>query len=120
MAKKPRYDMEKLFQALGNETRLRLLNLMGGREVCVCELVEALELPQPKISQHLACLRSVGVVEARREGKWMHYRIVTPPHDGAEKVLRATLKWLKKDRIMLADRGKLTPVCCAASVPEER
>lgn len=90
--------MERLFLALSNETRLTLLHLLGDREVCVCELVDALRQPQPKISQHLACLRSVGVVEARREGKWMHYRIVAPPHKRAKRILDETLTWLKEEK----------------------
>ena len=71
--------MERFFQALGDNTRLRLLNLMGDQEICVCYFVEILDQPQPKISRHLAYLRSAGIVAARRDGKWMHYRIVMPP-----------------------------------------
>lgn len=97
MRKTERYDMAQLFLALSNETRLRLLHLIGAREVCVCELVEALDMPQPKISQHLACLRSVGVVEARREGKWMHYRLIRPACKPACAVLDATLTWMQSD-----------------------
>ncbi|MGA9718757.1 MAG: metalloregulator ArsR/SmtB family transcription factor, partial [Acidobacteriaceae bacterium] len=73
------FTMERFFQALGDRTRLRLLNLMGGQELCVCYFVQVLQQPQPKISRHLAYLRRAGLVAARREGKWMHYRIVTPP-----------------------------------------
>jgi ArsR family transcriptional regulator len=68
-------DLAPLFAALADRTRLRLLNLIAGREVCVCYLVEVLRLGQPKISRHLAYLRNAGVVAARREGKWMHYRL---------------------------------------------
>ena len=69
-------NLAGLFAALADTTRLRLLNLMGGREVCVCYFVEILRQGQPKISRHLAYLRKAGLVAARREGKWMHYRIV--------------------------------------------
>jgi ArsR family transcriptional regulator len=113
MAAKPLpFDMELFFQALGDKTRLRLLNLMGDREICVCYFVEILEQGQPKISRHLAYLRRAGIVAARREGKWMHYRIVTPPSTGAAKVLRRTLKWLQEDRAMQADLARLTKACC--------
>ena len=71
-------DLAPLFAALADRTRLRLLNLIAGHEVCVCYLVEVLGLSQPKISRHLAYLRKAGVVAARREGKWMHYRLVQP------------------------------------------
>ena len=113
MAAKHTYDLERFFQALGDHTRLRLLNLMGDQEVCVCYFVEILGGPQPKISRHLAYLRSAGIIEARREGKWMHYRIVTPPHIGATQVLRQTLDCLKDEKQMLVDRARLTKACCA-------
>jgi ArsR family transcriptional regulator len=112
MAKSLQFDMVRFFQALGDITRLRLLNLMGDREICVCYLVEILEQGQPKISRHLAYLRRAGIVEARREGKWMHYRIVKPANAGAAGVLRQTLAWLKDDRSMRADRGRLSEACC--------
>ena len=105
--------MERFFQALGDNTRLRLLNLMGSQELCVCYFVEILEEAQPKISRHLAYLRSAGVVAARRQGTWMHYRIVTPPHAGAAKILRQTLDWLQEDKGMQADRSRLSRACCA-------
>ena len=114
MAAKPSsFNMERFFQALGDNTRLRLLNLMGDQEICVCYFVEILGQGQPKISRHLAYLRRAGIVEARREGKWMHYRIVMPPNLGAVQVLRQTLAWLKEERTMQADRSRLTKACCS-------
>ncbi|MBN9617121.1 MAG: metalloregulator ArsR/SmtB family transcription factor [Acidobacteriales bacterium] len=112
-AKSPQFNMERFFQALGDSTRLRLLNLMGDQEVCVCYFVEILEQFQPKISRHLAYLRRAGIVEARREGKWMHYRIVMPPNIGAAQVLRQTLAWMKEERAMQADRARLSKACCS-------
>jgi ArsR family transcriptional regulator, arsenate/arsenite/antimonite-responsive transcriptional repressor len=106
-------DLAKLFAALSDRTRLRLLNLMDGREVCVCYFVEMLGLSQPKISRHLAYLREAGVVEARREGKWMHYKIVVPGRRGAAQILNETLDALKRDRTMQADRARLDKACCA-------
>ena len=67
--------METLFLALADKTRLRLLNLMREDEICVCYFTEALGESQPKISRHLAYLRNAGIVSARREGKWMNYKI---------------------------------------------
>ncbi len=110
---KAAFQVERFFQALGDETRLRLLNLMGQQEVCVCYFVEILGVPQPKISRHLAYLRSAGIVAARREGKWMHYRIVMPPHPGATQILKQTLGWLKEEKAMQADRARLNRVCCS-------
>ncbi len=112
MAKIVAFDMERFFQALGDNTRLRLLNLMGSQELCVCYFVEVLGQAQPKISRHLAYLRSAGIVAARREGTWMHYRIVPPPHTGAAKILRQTLDWLHAEKSMQADRARLSKACC--------
>jgi ArsR family transcriptional regulator, arsenate/arsenite/antimonite-responsive transcriptional repressor len=113
MAARSAFDMERFFQALGDRTRLRLLNLMGEQEICVCYFVEVLGQPQPKISRHLAYLRSAGLVAARREGKWMHYRLLMPQHEGAAQIFRQTLAWLKTDKAMQADRARLTRACCA-------
>lgn len=113
MAAKPAFNIERFFQALGDNTRLRLLNLIGDREVCVCYFVEILNQSQPKISRHLAYLRSAGILSVRREGRWMHYRIVMPPHIGASLILRQTLDWLKEDKAMQADRARLTRACCS-------
>jgi len=114
MAKKlSQFSMERFFQALGDNTRLRLLNLMGDQEICVCYFVEILGQGQPKISRHLAYLRHAGIVEARREGKWMHYRIVMPPNIGAAQVLSQTLAWLRDEKEMEADRARLSKACCS-------
>jgi ArsR family transcriptional regulator, arsenate/arsenite/antimonite-responsive transcriptional repressor len=113
--KKEAFDVERFFQALGDRTRLRLLNLMGDQEVCVCYFVEILGGPQPKISRHLAYLRSAGIVAARREGKWMHYRISMPAHVGAAQILKQTLGWLKEEKAMQSDRARLTKACCSPS-----
>jgi ArsR family transcriptional regulator len=107
------FNMERFFQALGDNTRLRLLNLMGDQEICVCYFVEILDQPQPKISRHLAYLRSAGIVAPRRDGKWMHYRIVMPPNIGAAQVLQQTLTWLREQRTMQADRARLSKACCS-------
>jgi len=106
------FDIERFFQALGDNTRLRLLNLMGDQEICVCFFVEILDQPQPKISRHLAYLRNAGIVTTRRDGKWMHYRIAMPPNEGAARVLAQILQWFKGEKTMQADRAKLTKACC--------
>jgi len=107
------FDLPRLFAALSDRTRLRLLNLMGDREVCVCYFVEILGQSQPKISRHLAYLRNAGIVKARREGKWMHYRMERPADYGAASVLDATFATLKTDREMQSDLSKLSKACCA-------
>ncbi len=111
------FDMVALFNALADRTRLRLLNLMRGGEICVCFLVETLGTNQPKISRHLAYLRRAGVVAARRDGKWMHYRISLPSDPSAARVLEETLTWVERDPEMIRDRENLLSVCCAPSLP---
>ena len=100
-------NLASLFAALADDTRLRLLNLMAGREVCVCYFVEILGQSQPKISRHLAYLRKAGIVAARREGKWMHYSVCPPADAAAASILAAVLASLGRDRQMQADLAKL-------------
>ncbi len=106
-------NLAGLFAALADPTRLRLLNLMDGREVCVCYFVEILRQGQPKISRHLAYLRKAGLVSARREGKWMHYRMVPQADEAAASILAAVLASMASDRQMQGDRAKLERACCA-------
>jgi len=89
-----------------------LLHLMGRREVCVCYFVEILGQSQPKISRHLAYLRKSGIVSARREGKWMHYRMERPADAGAAAILEAALKSLNSDPRMSEDQARLNKACC--------
>jgi ArsR family transcriptional regulator len=109
------YPLERLFQALADRTRLRLLHLMAKQEVCVCYFVEVLQAPQPKISRHLAYLRRAGLVTARREGKWMHYRLVQPTDLHAAAVLKTTLESLQQDKAMLRDLAHLQKACCGSN-----
>ena len=110
-------DKDLFFRALADRTRLRLLNLMRGGEVCVCFFVEILQTHQPKISRHLAYLRKAGIVESRRDGPWIHYRILDPPDPNAARVLSETLDWLANDREMQRDHERLEKVCCALQPP---
>jgi ArsR family transcriptional regulator, arsenate/arsenite/antimonite-responsive transcriptional repressor len=68
-------SLEETYRALADRTRLRILALLVEGEVCVCDIHDTLRLPQPTASRHLAYLRRAGLVEARREGTWMHYRM---------------------------------------------
>jgi ArsR family transcriptional regulator len=115
--KKNEAPLELLFKALADRTRLRLLNLMAAGEVCVCFFVEVLGASQPKISRHLAYLRRAGVVAARREGKWMHYRIETPADPHAARVFAEVLVWLGEERELQKDRARMENICCAPRLP---
>jgi ArsR family transcriptional regulator, arsenate/arsenite/antimonite-responsive transcriptional repressor len=68
-------ELESLFKALADKTRLRILALLGNNEVCVCHIHDSLRLPQPTVSRHLAYLRKSGLVATRRDGVWMHYQV---------------------------------------------
>ena len=111
------FDKELFFKALADRTRLRLLNLMQTDEVCVCFFVEILKTNQPKISRHLAYLRRAGIVGARRQGPWMHYRIIEPSDADAARLLKETMAWLANDPEMQRDRQRLVKVCCAPQLP---
>jgi ArsR family transcriptional regulator, arsenate/arsenite/antimonite-responsive transcriptional repressor len=108
----PNYSLDGLFRALGDPTRLRLLNLMAAQEVCVCYFTEVIGAPQPKISRHLAYLRKAGIVAARREGKWMHYRLSLPSNPHAAAIVKTVLDALKDDKELQRDRQRLRRACC--------
>jgi ArsR family transcriptional regulator len=116
MARKT-YNIEFLFKALADRTRLRLIGLIGDSEVCVCFLVVILKISQPKISRHLAYLRRARMVTARREGKWMHYRLTEPPDEHAARIFREVRAALSEHPELQRDREKLMQVCCAPSLP---
>ena len=111
------FDKELFFRALADRTRLQLLNLLRTDEVCVCFFVETLKTNQPKISRHLAYLRRAGIVGARRQGQWMHYRVVEPSDARAARVLKEVMSWLANDQDMQRDRERLIKVCCAPQLP---
>ena len=118
MARKEKpFDRELFFRALADPTRLRIINLIADQEVCVCFFVEILKTNQPKISRHLAYLRRAGIVAARREGIWMHYRISTPQDEIAARVLVNVRDWLANDPAMQQDQRRLDKICCAVELP---
>jgi ArsR family transcriptional regulator len=116
MGKQSAFDAELFFAALADRTRLRLLNLMRDGEVCVCFLADALETHDPKISRHLSYLKRANLVTARREGKWMHYRINEPPIPEAKAVLQNALDLISSDPELQKDRKRLLTVCCPPPV----
>lgn len=72
------HKQSRFFKALADETRLRIIKLLGVREMCVCEMMIALGLTQPTTSHHLGLLENVGLVKDRKEGKWVFYSIADP------------------------------------------
>ena len=96
--------METVFKALADKTRLRILALLGNNEVCVCHIHDSLGLPQPTVSRHLAYLRRTGLVDVRRDGVWMHYRVARALAPAAHKVLSAAVEAVTQVPTTAADR----------------
>src|SRR6478672_9253667 len=84
--------LTKLFRALGDETRLRMVALLSHGELCVCHLEKALDLAQPNVSRQLGILKSAGVVDSRRDGTWVYYRLADQEHETVETVLDTLTK----------------------------
>ena len=108
----------RLFKALSDETRLRILALLTAGELCVCDLMAVLDLPQSTVSRHLAYLRNAGLVEDRRQGVWMYYRLATPASELAEVAASlpgrlAALETGQRDQQLLHDylARKTAPGC---------
>jgi ArsR family transcriptional regulator, arsenate/arsenite/antimonite-responsive transcriptional repressor len=114
---KKAFDAALFFSALADRTRLRLLNLMRDGEVCVCFFAGALGTNNPKISRHLAYLKRASLVNARRDGKWMHYSIRRPEDKQAAEVFDATMKMLETDEEMKNDRSLFRAFCCSPAAP---
>jgi ArsR family transcriptional regulator len=114
--KKDKVDL--MFRAFSDRTRLRLLNLLRGGETCVCDLVDVLALPQPKISRHLAYLRRAGLVAARKDGLWMHYSLAAPNNEFHRSLLNClaccfkSVPELKKDTERLGRSASCSTDCC--------
>ena len=109
---------ETIFGALADQTRFRILSLLGGGELCVCDVMQVLKEPQSKISRHLAYLRKAGLVEARKEGLWMYYRLARPTARIFRTILqslgRAHLDFeeLKQDRREFQKSKNCLVACC--------
>jgi ArsR family transcriptional regulator len=125
-------DFETLLKALADVNRLRILALLGDAEVCVCHIHESLRLPQPTVSRHLAYLRRAGLVDTRRDGLWVHYRMAQPADESIRAALNAVIHALghvgatrtdqrRLDRRVTpaAPRRALPPVIsCCSGAPE--
>lgn len=111
-------DIEALtdvYAALADPTRLRILSLLSEDEICVCHIHASLEVPQPTASRHLAYLRRSGLVEARRDGIWMHYRLAKIDNPAIAAVVKAALHALTHAAISMKDDRRLQSALKAAS-----
>jgi ArsR family transcriptional regulator len=83
----PKNRVDGMFRAFSDRTRLRILNLLAGGELCVCDLVRVIGAPQPKVSRHLAYLRKAGLVTARKEGLWTYYELAPSKNEFHRKLI---------------------------------
>jgi ArsR family transcriptional regulator len=97
-------QLESVFKALADKTRLRILALLGNNEVCVCHLHDSLALPQPTVSRHLAYLRRAGLVDVRRDGVWMHYQVARALDPAVQTVVNAAVDALTGVQTTAQDR----------------
>jgi ArsR family transcriptional regulator len=102
--------VSRLFKALGDETRLRIVALLSHGELCVCHLQQALGLSQPNVSRQLAVLRAAGIVEDRRQGSWVHYRLLPQQDRQRDRQLRGLVRAFAERALLRRDVEKLLKV----------
>jgi ArsR family transcriptional regulator, arsenate/arsenite/antimonite-responsive transcriptional repressor len=107
----PVRPLSKLFRALGDETRLRIVALLSQGELCVCHLEKALDISQPNTSRHLGILKAAGVVDSRREGTWVYYSITKQEHDAVQSMLSTLTKTFGAERTLRSDHATLRRSC---------
>jgi len=98
--------LPEVLRAAADPTRLRILKLLEEREICVCELVQVLGLPQPTVSRHMGVLRRAGLVAGRRQGQWVHYRLA-PSSAELARLLEVIGGLLEGDEQVRRDRDAL-------------
>ena len=97
----------QIFKALSEEIRLRILALLFHGELCVCDLMDVLDMPQSTISRHLAYLRNAGLVKGERRGKWMYYRLSSNTGEPANALLKLLTQHLPGLGVINQDRCRL-------------
>jgi len=102
--------LSQLFKALSDENRLRIVALLAHGELCVCHLEPALGLSQPAVSRHLATLRAARVVEGRRDGTWMHYRLAGQSDLACRTQLKALIRAFARQDVLRRDVERLLRV----------
>ena len=101
-------DLVKVSKALSDETRIRLLKLLQQRELCVCELMQTLDMTQSRVSRNLGILKDAGLVKDRREGLWVHYSLDQDSFNKyAAPVLELLRDWLNNDAVVIEDQNRL-------------
>lgn len=100
-------SLTKLFRALGDETRVRMVALLSHGELCVCHIEKALDLSQPNVSRQLGILRMAGIVDARRDGSWMYYALAPQEHASVKAMLDQLVALFGAEKAIRADHAKL-------------
>jgi len=103
--------LTRAFRALGDETRIRIVALLVHGELCVCHLESALGISQPNCSRHLGILKAAGIVDSRRDGTWVYYRISDQEHDSVKNVLDVLARTFGAERALRADHVRLKKNC---------
>ena len=107
--------MNRTLKALSDPTRVRILGLLAGGEVCVCHIHEALDIPQPTASRHLASLRKAGIVDTRRDGLWIYYRLAPLADETVQTLVNTVTHCAGHADTVARDRKRLeikTGCCC--------
>ena len=102
--------MSRMFKALGDDVRLRIVALLAHGELCVCHIEEALGLAQPNASRHLGILRAAGLVAHRRRDKWVYYRLAPQPNRDCARQLKALVSSFAKQELLRRDVERLLRV----------
>jgi ArsR family transcriptional regulator len=109
---------DRVFKALADPTRVRILGLLRGGEICVCHIYESLRLPQPLVSRHLAYLRRAGLVDTRKDGLWVYYRMAAPGDDATSTLLDTVRHVLSHISTIAKDAKRLEKKTgCCVGVP---
>ena len=113
-------ELQSIFKVLSDHTRIRILKLILQRELCVCELMQVLNMTQSRISRHVNLLKQAGLVKDRREGKWVYYSVNSQSFNPyATALLNLFSGWLNEDKVIITDRENISrakrlsdPQCC--------
>ena len=104
-------ELTKIFKALGDSNRLRILKMLEIRELCVCEITVVLKLANSTVSKHLSVLRDAELILDEKDGKWVNYRLAEPKTNKyVTELIPLLKKWLPNDKVIKADFKKVKSV----------